>query len=105
MFKWLAVGAAVAVALPLALLLLVAAAPTASQAGTSLAGGPSVAALSGIPPTYLALYMGAARTCPGPNRAPGRYDTPLSKGTPTMLTSADGTWSMRGRRANVAGSV
>jgi cell wall-associated NlpC family hydrolase len=64
-FKWLAAGAAVAVGLPLTLLLLVAAAPTASQASTSLAGGPSVAALSGIPPAYLALYMGAARTCPG----------------------------------------
>jgi hypothetical protein len=64
-FKWLAAGAAVAVALPIILLLLVAAAPTASQAGTSLAGGPSVAALSGIPSAYLALYMGAARTCPG----------------------------------------
>jgi cell wall-associated NlpC family hydrolase len=64
-FKWLATGAAVAVALPLALLLLVAAAPTASQANTSLADGPSVAALSGIPPAYLALYIGAASTCPG----------------------------------------
>jgi cell wall-associated NlpC family hydrolase len=64
-FKWLAAGAAVAVALPLTLLLLVAAAPTASRAGTSLAGGPSAAAVSGIPPAYLALYMGAARTCPG----------------------------------------
>jgi cell wall-associated NlpC family hydrolase len=30
----------------------------------SLAGGPSIAALSDIPPAYLALYMGAARTCP-----------------------------------------
>ena len=65
MFKWLAAAAAVAVALPLTLLLLAAAAPTASQASTSLAGGPSVAALSGIPPAYLALYMSAARTCPG----------------------------------------
>jgi cell wall-associated NlpC family hydrolase len=64
-FKWLAAGAAVAVALPLTLLLLAAAAPIASQASTSLAGGPSVAALSGIPPAYLALYMSAARTCPG----------------------------------------
>jgi hypothetical protein len=62
-FKWLAAGAAVAVGLPLTLLLLAAAAPTASQASTSLAGGPSVAALSAIPPTYLALYMGSARTC------------------------------------------
>jgi cell wall-associated NlpC family hydrolase len=64
-FKWLVAGAAVAVALPLTLLLLAAAAPIASQASTSLAGGPSVAALSGIPPAYLALYMSAARTCPG----------------------------------------
>jgi len=64
-FKWLAAGAAVAVVLPLTLLLLVAAAPTASQARTSLADGPSVAALSGIPPAYLALYMSAARTCLG----------------------------------------
>jgi cell wall-associated NlpC family hydrolase len=64
-FKWLAAGAAVAVALPLALLLLVAATPAASQASASLAGGPSIAALSGIPPAYLALYMSAARMCPG----------------------------------------
>jgi len=64
-FKWLAAGAAVAVVLPLTLLLLVAAAPTVSQASTSLAGGPSVAALSDIPPAYLALYMSVARTCPG----------------------------------------
>jgi cell wall-associated NlpC family hydrolase len=64
-FKWLVAGAAVAVGLSLTLLLLAAVAPTASQASTSLAGGPSVAALSGIPPTYLALYMSAARTCPG----------------------------------------
>ena len=65
MFKWLAAAAAVAVVLPLALLLLVAAAPTASQASTSLAGGPSVLAVQHIPPAYLSLYMGAARTCPG----------------------------------------
>jgi transglycosylase-like protein with SLT domain len=63
-FKWLAAGAAVAVALPLTLLLLATAAPT-SQASMSLAGGPSVAALSGIPPAYLSLYMSAARMCPG----------------------------------------
>jgi cell wall-associated NlpC family hydrolase len=31
----------------------------------SLAGGPSVLALADIPPAYLALYMGAAQTCPG----------------------------------------
>jgi len=32
---------------------------------TSLAGGPSVIALSDIPPEYLALYMDAAQTCQG----------------------------------------
>ena len=70
MFKWLAAGAAVAVALPLALLLLVtavsAAGPvTATSAGMSRPGGPSVLALQDIPPTYLTLYMDAAKTCPG----------------------------------------
>lgn len=65
MVKWLAAGAAVALVLPLALLLLVTADPNTSQASTDLAGGPSVLALSNIPPTYLALYMSAARTCPG----------------------------------------
>jgi cell wall-associated NlpC family hydrolase len=63
--KWLAVAAATAVTLPLALLLLVAAEPLSSQASASLAGGPSVLALDDIPPAYLALYMGAAQTCPG----------------------------------------
>jgi cell wall-associated NlpC family hydrolase len=63
--KWLAAGAAVAVALPLALLLLVAADPGTSQASTTLTGGPSVLALSDIPPDYLALYMSAARSCSG----------------------------------------
>jgi cell wall-associated NlpC family hydrolase len=63
--KWLAVAATVAVALPLGLLLLVTADPAASQANSGLAGGPSVVALSDIPPTYLALYMGAAQTCSG----------------------------------------
>ena len=37
----------------------------ASQASTSLAGGPSVAGPADIPPAYLALYMDAAQTCPG----------------------------------------
>jgi membrane-bound lytic murein transglycosylase B len=36
----------------------------ASAAGSYLAGGPSVLAISDIPPVYLALYMGAAQTCP-----------------------------------------
>jgi cell wall-associated NlpC family hydrolase len=63
--KWLAASAAMAVMLPLALVLLVTADPAASQPSPSLAGGPSVLALSDIPPTYLALYMAAAQTCPG----------------------------------------
>ena len=65
MFKWLAIGAALAVALPLSLLLLVTADPAASLASTSLTGGPSLLALSNIPPNYLALYMSAAQTCAG----------------------------------------
>jgi cell wall-associated NlpC family hydrolase len=65
MVRWLAVVAAVAVVLPLALLLLVAVDPAPSQASTSVTDGPSVLALSRIPPAYLALYMSAARTCPG----------------------------------------
>jgi len=63
-FKWLAVSAAVAVFLLIGLLLLVSAGPAASQASTGPGGGPSVLALSDIPPAYLALYMGAAQTCP-----------------------------------------
>src|SRR5947207_614729 len=54
-----------AVAFPLALLLLVAAEPAPSEASAGLAGGPSVLALAEIPPTYLALYVSAASTCPG----------------------------------------
>src|SRR5438552_13956359 len=63
--KWLAAAAATGVVLPLALVLLVTANPATSVAGTSTADGPSVLALTDIPPTYLAWYMGAARTCPG----------------------------------------
>ena len=65
MSKWLAAAAAMAVALPLALVLLVTATSPASQASTTLAGGPSVQALDSIPPAYLALYLAAAQTCPG----------------------------------------
>ena len=64
MFKWLAGGAAVVVAIPLALLLLVSAAAP-SAAGTGVTGGPSELALSDIPPAYLVLYLDAAQTCPG----------------------------------------
>jgi cell wall-associated NlpC family hydrolase len=63
--KWLTVAATAVVALPLALLLLVAIDPAASQASPNWAGGPSVLALSDIPPTYLALYMRAAQRCRG----------------------------------------
>ncbi len=65
MFKWLAAAATTVIVLPLAVLLLVAAEPMASEASPSMVGGPSVQALDDIPPAYLALYMGAARTCPG----------------------------------------
>jgi cell wall-associated NlpC family hydrolase len=64
-FKWLTLAAATSVALPLTVLLLVTAEPMTSVAGTSAANGPSVLAMSDIPPAYLALYMGAAQTCPG----------------------------------------
>jgi cell wall-associated NlpC family hydrolase len=63
--KWLAATAVAAVVLPLALVFLVTAGTSASQASTDLAGGPSTLALADIPPAYLALYMGAAQTCPG----------------------------------------
>ena len=65
MYKWLAAAAALAVALPLALVLLVTTTSAASQASTTLAGGPSVVALNTIPPAFLTLYINAAQTCPG----------------------------------------
>ena len=65
MFKWLAAIAVAVIVLPLALVFLVSAATSASQASTGLAGGASTLALSDIPPAYLALYMAAAQTCPG----------------------------------------
>ena len=65
MFKWLAAGTAVALAVPLALLFLVSATATPSTAATGLAGDPSRVALADIPPSYLELYLDAAQTCPG----------------------------------------
>ncbi|MGH3217924.1 MAG: NlpC/P60 family protein [Streptosporangiaceae bacterium] len=65
MFKWLTAAAALAAGLPLALVLLVITTPAAGQASANLAGGASLRALNGIPPAYLALYLNAARTCPG----------------------------------------
>src|ERR1700722_11969237 len=65
-FKWIAVAAAlVAAALPVALLLLVGVGIESAQANTGLTGGPSVLALSEIPPVYLTTFMDAAQTCPG----------------------------------------
>ena len=65
MFRWLAVGTAAALAVPLALLFLVSATATSSTAATDLAGSPSARALSDIPASYLVLYIEAAQTCPG----------------------------------------
>jgi len=63
--KWLASTAAAVVGLSLSLLFLVSAGVVPSEAGTGQSGGPSMLALADIPPVYLALYMGAAPTCPG----------------------------------------
>ena len=65
MFRWLTAAAALAVAFPLVLCLLVTATPAASQVEHGQADGPSVLALGTIPPAYLTLYLHAARTCPG----------------------------------------
>ena len=54
-----------AVAAPLALVLLAVTTSPVSQASTALAGGPSVEALDTIPPAYLTVYLAAAPTCPG----------------------------------------
>jgi cell wall-associated NlpC family hydrolase len=64
-FKWLTTAAAITVVLPLGLVLLVAAGPANGISNMSTVGGPSILAISDIPPAYLALYMGAAQTCPG----------------------------------------
>ena len=65
MFKWLTAAATTTVVLPLSLVLLLAADPGPTIAEAGAAGGPSVLAISDIPPVYLTLYMGAAQTCPG----------------------------------------
>ena len=44
-----------------------------------------------------------ARIADGPKRAPLRYDTPESNGTPTTATAASPTSSRRGNLANVSG--
>lgn len=59
------IAAATVVGLPLALVSVFAAGSGGSAAAASEPAPPSSAALSGIPPTYLALYQAAAGTCPG----------------------------------------
>jgi len=61
--RWLTAGAALAVVLPLGLVLLVITTPAAGQESGS--GEPSLQALDSIPSAYLTLYIDAARTCPG----------------------------------------
>jgi cell wall-associated NlpC family hydrolase len=67
--KWLTAAAVIAVTVTagsvIALLFLVDVTAAISQADASFSGGPSVLALSDIPPSYLAIYTGAAATCPG----------------------------------------
>lgn len=65
MLKWIVALGAVAIASPLALVLLVTTSPTLTLTGADVATGPSAVALAEIPPDYLALYLGAAQTCPG----------------------------------------
>jgi cell wall-associated NlpC family hydrolase len=65
MTKWLVVLAAALIVLPLGLMVFAAAQPPTLTASTSAMGGsPSALALADIPPSYLALYMSAAKTCP-----------------------------------------
>jgi cell wall-associated NlpC family hydrolase len=66
--KALGAGVAVAAALPLFVVLLVAASPTPqAQAGddAGLGGAPTALAIEEIPADYLTWYMDAAQTCPG----------------------------------------
>ena len=67
MFKWPAAASAIAVVPPLALVILVTADPTSSVAGTNVAGGPSVLAMSDIPPRKTKAgprKPGSAAACP-----------------------------------------
>jgi cell wall-associated NlpC family hydrolase len=68
MYKIVAAAGVGVAAVPLAIILLVAASlPTSSQAGgdAALAGAPTALAMQDIPANYLAWYMAAAQTCPG----------------------------------------
>ncbi len=65
MVKWLAVAAAAMVALPLALLVVVAAGASSGSARAAFGGAPTAFARQDIPAAYLVLYVDAARTCPG----------------------------------------
>jgi cell wall-associated NlpC family hydrolase len=66
MTKWLVVLAAALIVLPLGLMVFAAAQPPTLAASTSAIGdSPTSLALADIPPSYLALYMSAARICHG----------------------------------------
>ena len=68
MYKIAAAALAVTTAVPLIVILLVAASlPTAAQADgdAGLGGAPTALATQDIPANYLAWYMAAAQTCPG----------------------------------------
>lgn len=64
MLKWIAIGIAILLVVPLSLLLLAGVSPSNSPS-PDLAGGPSALALADIPRGYLTLYLAAAQTCPG----------------------------------------
>ena len=79
MYKWLAAAAALAVALPLALVLLVTTTSAASQASTTLAGGPSVLALNTIPPALPDAVHQRGADLPRPALGRARRDWPGRK--------------------------
>lgn len=65
MAKWLVAFCSVVIAVPIGLVLLIGASPGPGLIDATLTGGPSPVAMADIPGDYLALYLGAAQTCPG----------------------------------------
>ncbi|NKZ03331.1 C40 family peptidase [Actinomadura latina] len=63
--KAAAIACAAALALPLALVTLVAGRDSAAGTSSDLAGAPTAEARRDIPPAYLRWYLDAAQTCPG----------------------------------------
>jgi cell wall-associated NlpC family hydrolase len=63
--KWLVISAAVVVAIILGIFLFASGLTGVSLTAAFTSGGPSRQALANIPQNYLALYIAAARTCPG----------------------------------------